>query len=268
MCDKMVDQSLHTSHGCVHMSDVHGVRQEIQDGDRVIALQTGGKNDGKSGEAKDHIIVPEEHKDFSSWLSLINECCSNRAQHIIVADSTPFSSVGGETTFLSNATLEEHEQDVPAAGREVNSSEAASIGLTTVTSTAGHPASDDDDVVKSSGAASAAGLAAGLSPDHPEDFSKRQKDAESVGYSRAESHDTQPPEGSPSPQELNRLLPTPSTETEPDVSRLDLANDTTAPGSPQSRQSGGSEHSGGSADVVPPAPRSIREDSTAGTDVE
>lgn len=265
MCDKMVGQSLHASHSCLPLGDVYGVRQETSDMDHAIALQT----NGKSENSKEHVIVPEEQSDFSSWLGFINEYCSNQAQHMVMADNTPFSSIGGETTFLSNATIEEHEQDVPAVGREANSSEAALIGLITATNGAGHLVSDDDDVVKSSCGASAPGLVAEHSSDTPKRFGKEQKDIASVDYSRAESHDTQPPEESPSPQELNRLVPTPSTETEPDLSRLDLSNDITTSGSPQSRRSGGSEQSGELEDVVvSTAPRSICEDSTAGTDVE
>lgn len=63
MCDKMIEQRLRTSHGCLVLSDVSRVQLRQgggSAGERAIALQTGA---GKG--TKEVVIVPEEN--FSSW---------------------------------------------------------------------------------------------------------------------------------------------------------------------------------------------------------
>lgn len=341
MCDKMVSQGLPTSHDCVHLSAVQAVqvRQEATEGGEcaIVLLigadaQAGANSSSKSEEsAKSYIIVPEGQREVSCWMSHINACCPVEAQRVTVAESTPFSSVGGETTFLSNATLEEHEQDASLSGdavaelrgssllRVANSSEAASMGLATVTSGLGHSAnSEGSDAVDSfcgdgdrrrGRASSAVAVAAKISAD-AETFDEGSGSVRRAGdkgvtnsgggevtgvdFDRAESNDTQSPgacgpdDGSSSlssstTRDITRALPRLGTEAEPDVSRLELGRDggdggdggdapaaAAVPGSPHSGRSGGSRQSAESAVdvVVASRPRSIREDSTTGTDVE
>lgn len=281
MCDKMVAQSYNTSHLCIPLNNVNRMqlRQEAGSGGRAIVLQTGGGNPAgtRASAAKELVIMPEEQRDFSSWVSHIQDACPLGAQYSIAADGTPFSSsIGGETTFLSNATLEEHtqEESPPAAGGK--NSVAASVGLATIPSALGIAGTDDSDVAESAGGTSAAGGETAIDSNGETNGSCRSVTSSrkggnessvgggggSVDYNRTESHDTQPPPELAPPQELDRMFTTLSTATEHDPTHLQGEEYNTIPKSPQSAKSGGS------ADVVMPGTRSIREDSTAGTDVE
>lgn len=252
MCDKMVGQSLHTSHGCFPLSDVTRLqlRQEDSNGGRAIALQTGVTNKG-SMTGKEMIIVPEEQREFSSWVGHIKTCCPDSA-YTTAANATPASStvLGGDTPFASASTMDGDGfvvNSVAAAIGLVDDEESNVAAINVIVG--GNSVDGDADHVDKAGRVSVGGKGG----------TGRRDREDSTDYGRTASSDTQPPGGLPR-QDISRVYMVPSVETERDSALYREEDPTMAPGSPNSMEA--------TQKALARATRVSREDSTNATDVE